>query len=128
MRDKLENLFGKTRTFTAECEPLDASEGSLRMRPMGFGKIPHVCLRNVHDLAGNAVADHVWVPYRNDLEHVVSRTRRVLLKFRARVSSYAKGYLGSNPWKLEHQPPASSDYKLTSIQVLSHCEIENGTR
>lgn len=107
IRAKLAPMLGQRATFTATVDRLN------------FGNFnEHVLLRDIKDLAGTVLSDHMW--FGASFAGVALNIGAVV-RFDADVDIYAKGYRGDRE-DVHDAPHPTVDYhlcRLTNVSIIS---------
>lgn len=106
MRDALKQIGNKERgTYVGVVSRLGYKTGY-----NGHGK-PTFLIINLTDINGNLVADHLWINYTKQFQSLGILATGDEVQFNARVSSYLKGYQGTDS-TIRKKHPIQYDYKL----------------
>jgi hypothetical protein len=95
----LGELLGRRLRFRAEVERFSTKRG------WKGGKVNTILLKDITDLEGNFLADHLWLLVGSTFDWLNVRDR---IEFDARVTKYAKGYS-----ETDSDQPFRDDYTLS---------------
>lgn len=101
MREELAKINNIRTKFTGEFERLGEKNNF-------WGSNKTILLKNIKNLDGETVTDHLWFMYTKNFQKLGKLRVGDIIEFEARVSSYEKGYINYRQFIDERE----LDYKL----------------